>query len=870
MTAPLPSFSDDSKRPQALNELIGLIKSGAIQTITTDIFDTVIWRTVPEPTDVFVLLGERLKAAGILNDAIAPRAFQQLRSHAERQSRVALFETRRCYEVRIHEIWEQVPSWVINDHDKDEVIKLELETELDILVPDLDVLDVFTLAQERGIGIHAISDIYYSKEQLEYLLDQPLLKEIKFDNIFTSSDFRTDKGGSLFDRALEIIDCDAGRTAHIGDNEFADISQAVNRGIHSFWVPRRPERLQRLLERESAYRRVRSLSPTSESVAIRHDIDELTGSLVQLRAKVSRQREAAKIPDALAPYWNFGAEVYGPAFAGFAEWVVKRAEEIGAKKVCCLMREGEFLSQLINASAEQSGSSVVATPLYLNRKVSGTAQISTGSEAELKSLLEQRRAPTVREFLTMIGVDPVSIRPLMSYLDARLDNNERWIGVSQQINSDPTIRATAVRHAEKLRDLIISLINQQVDPDEPIVVVDLGWGATIQKRLASVLRHNGVDRPVHGLYMLSSHRAIPTTLEAGVVDGFLSNLGEPDVICQAVIRSPEVLEQVCMPAQGTQVGINDDLTPILEDTLLPSSQLAQADAVRKGVHAYQKQYLHYRTLLGEKIPGLSAHASQLGPQIARSCADPTEEEAILFGSWLHDEGQFSGSQETLASDRWAGTLKHLHPTQLEELGMQDIYWPAGLARLNDPHQADLIAAQAAGIVRSGVASEPLETGEMSVVITEGIGINQGSFAHTTPRRNLHGLSYLRASLRADHIARFHIELGIHPTIVRIDQLELKIHVQDIAEPIIVNLTDPHYNKLMDTLYVDRFSPRLLGSVRDRGYIGFGTDRVTTRSVFRVDVEFAFAAIGWDPVREWSAEPAKPTTRDRVVQRIKNR
>ena len=70
-----------------------------------------------------------------------------------------------------------------------------------------------------------------------------------------------------------------------------------------------------------------------------------------MRARVMHRGEAAAVPEGLKRYWETGATVFGPALAGFAEWVAERARAFGVDRVYCLLREGDFLSDLIRDHA---------------------------------------------------------------------------------------------------------------------------------------------------------------------------------------------------------------------------------------------------------------------------------------------------------------------------------------------------------------------------------------------------------------------------------------------------------------------------------------------------------------------------------------
>src|SRR3712207_8814548 len=58
-------------------------------TLCLDIFDTILWRRVPRPSDMFPLLGEELRRDGRCPDWVSDAAFRHMRINAEIESRRA-------------------------------------------------------------------------------------------------------------------------------------------------------------------------------------------------------------------------------------------------------------------------------------------------------------------------------------------------------------------------------------------------------------------------------------------------------------------------------------------------------------------------------------------------------------------------------------------------------------------------------------------------------------------------------------------------------------------------------------------------------------------------------------------------------------
>ena len=75
--------------------------------------------------------------------------------------------------------------------------------------------------------------------------------------------------------------------------------------------------------------------------------------------------------------------------------------------------------------------------------------------------------------------------------------------------------------------------------------------------------------------MVTQRVAAERRLDGVSIDGFLGSGGLPDQLVRSITRSPEILEQACMPDFGTQLDLDPDLTPVLDE---PGPELARAGA----------------------------------------------------------------------------------------------------------------------------------------------------------------------------------------------------------------------------------------------------------------------------------------------------
>lgn len=189
--------------------------------ISFDIFDTLIMRRVLYPTDVFSIVEMR---AGFSR-------FSSLRIEAEKQ----LYEEKK--NPSIDEIYErfQVLSGVSEQY-RDELMRLELDTEMLCVVPRKNILELFNSIKGRK-KIYLISDMYLPEKFISKLLNKCGYEG--YEKIYISCEWKKTKGEGLLDffaketQAEGYGGCDC---LHIGDNYVADIMNAKAAGLDAFHI----------------------------------------------------------------------------------------------------------------------------------------------------------------------------------------------------------------------------------------------------------------------------------------------------------------------------------------------------------------------------------------------------------------------------------------------------------------------------------------------------------------------------------------------------------------------------------------------------------------------------------------------------------
>lgn len=186
--------------------------------VSFDLFDTVLFRSVKRPTDIFQLMERQLGLPG----------FAQQREQAEWATRQKKYCCTGNWEITFQEIYNTLPPFA--GHEKRELQQVELDIEAKQLTINPVIRQVVEGLQERGQRIIAISDMYLGASTLKAFLrgcNFPLTEEI-----YVSSEHGVSKSdGRLFEVVSGLESLQNQKIVHIGDDFYRDVCGGKEHGI---------------------------------------------------------------------------------------------------------------------------------------------------------------------------------------------------------------------------------------------------------------------------------------------------------------------------------------------------------------------------------------------------------------------------------------------------------------------------------------------------------------------------------------------------------------------------------------------------------------------------------------------------------------
>lgn len=757
----------EARRHPLLEDVHRMIADRSCAVLSFDIFDTILWRRVGRPADVFGILGSRLRAAGLAPEWVTDATFRRMRITAEAKARTG--REALGTEVSLFDIWRAMPRSVFPESRLDELVQAEVDAERAFTVVDIDVAEVVRLAIKHDIQVVFVSDTYFTEEHLRRLLDRPELGPLDAVRIFRSHEHGLDKASGLFEIVLTELAKRPEQIVHIGDNVVADVEAPAELGVRTVLYRRLDDQLTHVLERED--------DTVEPFAAYAPHLDAVHGDfgITTLRAKAI-QAGGHTSTSAVDTAWRYGASVLGPVLTGFAEWVAWRAHSSGVRVVWCPMREGELLSELVGAAARARGWDVTAKPIWLSRHVTSIAGVDEFDTDSIHEFIRRSYQLTVRQLLSVLHLRAGDVPGLAGELNTVIDNGGIAERVSVALTETPHLRNRLKGTVTAARERLVRSLRRAGALDGPeLMLVDLGWGGTIQYQLAKALTIAGVDLEPSGLYLATDDRAARAYLAGLRCEGYLAQAGHPRDVVGPIVRSPEVIEQCVNALCGSLVGFTEAGDPVLSQVTDSPSQNAERRAVQDGIREFQRQWYRYVELTGGDWPDLAQHVTardRLANILVSAVRAPSPEEAAVFGNWVHEDNFGSSVVTKVLPEDLLPAIPYLSPADLDELDMRDSFWPALIAA-SDTGLSSAARALAAGRLDPAVfepSGEPFET-SLHHRTADG---EWRTAASSRVRINHNGLSFAR--LRFEHHDTIDISLSLpgRPAIVRVDWIEAKV------------------------------------------------------------------------------------------------
>ena len=495
--------------------------------LSVDFFDTLITRSVAQPTHVFAVMEQNL----ITSHGDSWRGFAVARVEAEQRARHGAASENEHRDITLDEIGLHLAGQLaLSVLDRDMVMTLERETELQLVQAVPFGVEITELARTRGMRVVVVSDNYMPATHLLQMAHRAGYSWITEAEIFVSCEHGGLKhNGMLWPVVLSALNVPAGSILHVGDDENADGEVPKSLGIATH---------------------VRDTMRTSH-----RDMINTTPAVLPLSRIEAKYRNAMD-----ETHWDV-AEVIGGGLVAMivAAQVIDAHFVVGHRSVAGVhfaARDGYLAHQVWNTLRSRGWELPEATYTAFSRSVVWRACLAELTRENVGRFVGDDEVLTVNRLERRVGC------ALQSELD-------RETPIDASIARDIVLKNTdtVLSASKSLRKRLLTYLqSHEVLMAGHHVVVDLGWtGSTIADLAELVASESGhlavLEGRLTGLYWDATPQRTRIAMHGFAMDEFGST--DDNVRLLGVIK---LLEALVTAPHGSVVDYAVDGAPIFVDT----------------------------------------------------------------------------------------------------------------------------------------------------------------------------------------------------------------------------------------------------------------------------------------------------------------
>ena len=546
------------------------------EILSFDIFDTLLIRPFATPHMVFRYLeGKVAKEFGIFN-------FEKVRIESES---IARERKNYQYDVTLSEIYSVLSEFAgIDLKTADRLLRLEVTTEKNLLIPRYAVIEKAKYAKDLGKRVILVSDTYFEREHIEEIL---FLKGIDFfDEIYLSSEIgkRKDRG-DLWDHVFAAERIRKDNFTHIGDNEQSDVQEIGDNGFTDNLVHvMRPTALFRHSELGRVlWEAMRPYNGWRENL--------LYGMIGNYFCNDPDGKKLFNSPRILDDFEGFGYVVFGPIIYNFMNWVLKCSIEDECTQLWFISREGYLLDTVFKTMVNHPNFFHWKEKFPAGRYVPCSRRAAIFSllrkESDIPRLLDGVFKGTLRDFLTqrlsIAVIKPIEARIGTRSLDQCISLPEDYDTVLKQMRkiSDILIEEAKIER----KSFIDYFKNLEFEESNRIAIVDIGYSGTIQSALSELLHH-----PINGYYFVTETKASKFQYSESFCKAYFGEYIDPYDKTLPIHRYSLLLEAVLTAPTGQLIKFVTDhsggIQPNFKDPGTSQNEFVKINQIHTGIFKF--------------------------------------------------------------------------------------------------------------------------------------------------------------------------------------------------------------------------------------------------------------------------------------------
>lgn len=584
----------------SLTKLYEYIANSNARVISFDCFDTLFWRKMASPIDVFTVIDPSI-------DIVS-------RVQAEQRARAKKMINCGHSEVNLAEIYKQLLP-LANPTLIDEYIQKEIAAEIKYGFLHEPSINLLKLAKEKKYKTIIVSDIYFNKTQLRHIITS-LSPQVSYliDDIYCSSEHGVGKTTGLWDKVLNQEKVPAAQLIHIGDNKAADFISPNKLGI--------------------------------DAIHFRHTHDEINKIFRQRESVATlifpKLRKEAPIPNLWHSWFSenvddetsaqklIGWGILGPTLRCFANKIFEDYKKKNNTKIAFLMRDGFMPRLAFNILHPE----IETHDVYISRLCSIRASfiskesisdhiITLFNSMDDDIAVQYVNDETLKLVSKHFGInqkDMISLKKKLSQGNYKINE---LIKIILSKNYTQHIINNSMQYRKKLIKHIIN--STGIKAGDHLLLVDLGYEGTTQNLLQTILQEE-LSITISGCYMIVSYTPEWKSNRTGIVT--------PETFdyrtIKALTNHIAIYESLCSSHRNSTVDYTDEGIPVGEAPSISEKHLSL-------IREIQNEALYF---IGSPTTNLAYEAEY---EITSSIIDlfrfiyfPTESEIRCFSNMKFD------------------------------------------------------------------------------------------------------------------------------------------------------------------------------------------------------------------------------------------
>ena len=428
--------------------------------VSFDIFDTLVFRNVSKPTDIFNIIEieynktHKEKISNLKNVRINSELITRKNSVNE--------------EITLDEIYNNLE---IND--KEEIKKLEIQIEKALIIRNQEMFETYEKCLENGIKIIITSDMYLPFNIIEEILKLNGID--KYEKLYLSSEVKLTKSkGTIFEFILKDLNISKDEIIHIGDNKKSDYLIPKSLGISAILYNRKMYKTHRYNEVEE------------ENKFYYNSLN----SFIENHINIDKNY-----------FWKFGYEAFGPLLYSYVKWLKNEFIKENYKKIFFLSRDGYIMQKAFQILNNEN---IENEYMYASRRalIVPTIWMYNKLEDVLENMFLEPKV-SVNAILKRLGLNPNEKEELLkqynlelkSILDTKniLSNND-FMNFYKQVEEE--IKSNSKKEYENLLKYY-----GEIDFSGKIAIVDIGWFGNMQNALINIIQKSNMPTDLTGYYV---------------------------------------------------------------------------------------------------------------------------------------------------------------------------------------------------------------------------------------------------------------------------------------------------------------------------------------------------------------------------------